>query len=264
MVKKLLIITMKRKYIFLVTIVLLSVSCKQKFNNSLSNFEMYKIDSLIIFDEKINEFIQPYKDSLESIMNKRIGINDHELAGYKPDSPLSSFVADILLQKGREFLSDVIDPEDNHPSISIINVRGLRTSLRKGEITVNNIIQIVPFDNLLVALLITGEIMEELFSHIANSYGDGIAGATCDLTSSGMNNIKINDKELNKDSLYWVFVSDYIAEGGDRYFILQNYIQKIEFTKKVNDLIVEYIQELNEKNIEINYVYNPRIKVVND
>lgn len=255
---------MKNIYIILISIVLLSVSCSQKINNTLVSFDIYQIDSLIIFDEKIDEYIKPYKDSLENIMNKRIGVNNHELRGYKPDSPLSSFVADIMLQKGREFLMKKIDNEDNHPSISIINVRGLRNSLKEGNITVNSIIKIMPFDNMIVALLLNGEIMEELFNHIAISGGDGIAGATCDLTSSGMKNILINGEKLQKDKLYWVFVSDYLAEGGDHYFVLQNATKSIVFNKKINDLIIEYIQELNDDNIAINYVNTIRINKLND
>jgi 2',3'-cyclic-nucleotide 2'-phosphodiesterase (5'-nucleotidase family) len=193
-------------------------------------------------------------------MNEVIGVNDHELIGYKPDSPLSGFVADIMLAKGRSLLAQQKEHQDNHPSISIINIRGLRTSLKKGNITVGNILKVMPFENLLVALLMTGNDMEELFELIAESNGDGIAGATCDLTASGMRNIKVNGESLNKDSLYWVFVSDYIADGGDHYSILQKYVKRIDFPKKINEIMIEYIQEQKD----INYTYDIRINKIDD
>jgi 2',3'-cyclic-nucleotide 2'-phosphodiesterase (5'-nucleotidase family) len=165
-----------------------------------------------------------------------------------------------MLQKGRELLSEQIDIQDNHLSMSIINIKGLRTDLRKGDITIGNILKVMPFENLLVALLMTGNDVEELFDHIAKSNGDGIAGATCDLTSIGMKNIKINGENLNKESLYWVFASDYIADGGDNYLILEKYVKKYTFPKKINTVMIEYVQEQKE----INYIYDVRINKIED
>jgi len=255
---------MVKKHLLLIAIVLLSVSCKQKFSSNFSHSEMYKIDSLIVIDEKIEAFIKPYRDSLDVIKNRIIGVNKTELKAYKPDSPLSGFVADIMLQKGRELLSEVIDTEENYPSISIINIKGLRTSLNKGNITVNNIVSVMPFDNKLNAILMKGEDLELVFQHIANSNGDGIAGATCDLTQSGMKNIKINNENLSSKNFYWVFVSDYLTDGGDHYFALQNHIKIIEFRNKINDILIEYIQNLTEKKIHVDYIHNIRINKIDN
>jgi len=145
-----------------------------------------------------------------------------------------------------------------------MNARGLRAPLKKGDVTIGDVIKIMPFDNVLYALLLNGETVDELFQFLSVRNGDGLAGATCDLTPEGMKNIRINGEELNKDGFYWVFVSNYLAEGGDRYFVLRNYEKKIESNLLIKELIVEYIQELTDKNMKIDYVHNVRINVISD
>ena len=254
------VISMKKVHLFLVSIILLSVSCRQPQSYSISAFHLLlQVTDSIIPDKDLEEFIRPYNDSLTSYLNRKIGVNEIELKSFKPDSPLSGLIADIMLEKGRELLLSVNESEYNLPSIAIINTGGVRAALKKGDVTIKNIYEILPFENVLVALLMTGEDMEDLFKHLARSHGDGLSGATCDFTTSGMENIMVNGEKFSKDKQYWVFAPDYLAAGGNRYVVFSKALKQIESDLKLREIVIEYINNLNDNNRPLCHIHNTRI-----
>ena len=246
---------MKKFYFLNVLILLLLCSCKQQPNYVLSNYALLQVNDSITYVQEFEKFIKPYRDSLESFMNREIGVNEVEIKSYKPDSPLSGFMADIMLQKGRNYLISINETNSNLPSIAIINTGGIRNAFKKGVVTVRTIYEIMPFENTLVALLMKGEDIEELFEHLARVNGDGLSGVTCDLTPTGMKNIIIDSDNFDSEKNYWVFVPDYLAEGGSGYFVFNKVLKKIESNIKIRDIVIEYIN--NEKTIH--YIHNTRI-----
>ena len=243
----------------LILAIILLVSCRQNYSHSLTSYENINISDSIVQDLSIEEFIACYRDSLEAEINVVIGKNREEMWSFKPESPLSSFVADIILNKGKEFLKEMNVPDADNPAIAVMNVRGLRTSLKTGDITVADIFQIMPFENSLTALFFKGEDMELVFEHIAKSNGDGLAGATCVLTSEGMKDIKIAGQPFDKEKYYWVFAPDYLADGGDRYSVFQNPLKKEVSSFKIRDLIIAHIKKQTALGLEIVPDFSTRI-----
>ena len=237
-------------FTLILTIILL-VSCRQNYSHNFTSQELIRVSDSIASDKSIEEFIKPYRDSLEAEVSVIIGKNREEMRSYKPESPLSSFVADILLSRGLEFLKENNVADADIPSIAVMNVRGLRTYLKPGDIIVNDIFEIMPFENNLTALYLSGEDVERLFEHIAKANGDGLAGATCSLTPEGMKDIKIAGKPLDKEKYYWAFTPDYLANGGDGYLILQNSSKVLESNFKIRDLIINHIKQQSTKGMEI-------------
>ena len=250
---------MLRFNITLILAIILTVSCRQNYSHSLASHENINISDSIVQDLEIEKFIAYYRDSLEAEINITIGKNREEMKSFKPESPLSSFAADILLDKGKELLKERNDPDADIPAIAIMNVRGLRAALKAGNITVSNIFEVMPFENKLTTLFLKGEDVELLFEHIAKSNGDGLAGATCVLTPEGMKDIKIAGQPLDKEKCYWVFAPDYLANGGDHYFILQNSLKTEASSLKVRDLIIDHIKKQTSLGLEISPDFSTRI-----
>ena len=250
---------MLRFNITLILAIILTVSCRQNYSHSLASHENINISDSIVQDLEIEKFIAYYRDSLEAEINIVIGKNREEMRSFKPESPLSSFVADIILDKGKELLKERNEPDADIPAIAIMNVRGLRASLKAGDITVSNIFQVMPFENKLTTLFLKGEDIELLFEHIAKSNGDGLAGATCVLTSEGMKDIKIAGQPFDKEKCYWVFAPDYLADGGDSYFVLQNSLKREVTSLRVRDLIIAHIKKQTSLGLEIIPDFSTRI-----
>lgn len=235
--------------LLLLVMTLLTGSCAPKLFHHIARQEQITIDSTSSIDSSIYKTIIPFRDSLNKIMDQPIGNSSHVLSSYKPESPLSNFVADLVLEAGINFIKT--HGEQQLPSVAVVNTKGLRAPLPQGTVTVGNIYEIMPFENSMVAVQLTGLQMQKLFDHMVSEEGDGLAGASFTMSPSQANEVLVNNKKLNDQNLYWVFTSDYIADGGDHYTILKESSNIIFSPFTIRNLIMKKVKELQKNNLQV-------------
>lgn len=243
----------------LITLSLFSnISCTHKtVEFKITDQKQIALSQYIEEDNHITNIIKPYRDSLNYIMNQVIGFSDDVLASYKPESPLTNFISDILLEYGQNILLN--NNLEKLPALAIVNSKGLRTVIPKGEVTVRNIYEVLPFENRLTILKLNGLQIQELCNHIVSEGGDGLAGATFTMAKNQANNIYINNQPLVENNYYWVIAPDYLAQGGDNYKILTQADKVIETDLKLRDIVIKKIKILNSDNTNLKSSKNSRI-----
>ncbi len=214
--------------------------------------------ALLILALLIGKTISPYRDSLNKIMDQPIGKSTHVLNSYKPESPLSNFVADLMLEAGINFIKE--HGEQQLPSVAVVNTKGLRAPLPQGVVTVGNIYEIMPFENSMVAVQLTGLQMQELFNHMVSEGGDGLSGASFIMSPPHAKEVLVGKEKLNDEQLYWVFTSDYIADGGDHYTIFGESDNIIYSPYTIRDLIMKKVQDLQRMDLSVDPSTLIRIK----
>jgi len=227
----------------------------------MESHQLLTIDGAIGTDSAIYKFIEPYRDSVKARMSEVIGFSEHHLVPEKPESALSSFVADLVLAEGIKFLAN--SGISDVPTISVINIRGLRAPLPEGEITIGHAFKLMPFENQMTAVKLNGSQMVELFNHIALSNGDGISGASFRLEGENASEILIAGNPLQADKNYWVITSDFVASGGDGYIIFQEGESKLVAPVKIRDIIIAGIRELHSRGEKVTGGQVQRIRVKN-
>ena len=235
----------------------ISTSCQHQEKPHFSSSEIIELDSSIAASPQIESYIAPLRDSVETIMNEIIGQTKKKMFPKKPGTALSNFIADLLRDAAKNEIRK--SNKGNLPLISVININGLRAPLPKGNITVGNIYSLMPFENQLVILKLSGEEITELFNHIGTSGGDGIAGATFTFRNQQVLNPKINENPLKNGQFYYVATSDYLASGGDHYTIFTKASEKHTSKHKIRDLIISHIRELTSQGIIINPTDEKRV-----
>lgn len=233
-------------YTLLITWFLFSVSCKTNFivtniytqNISVSE-EVNKLDSQLVLT------YLPYKKILEKDVARVISVSEIEMVKNKPESRLTNFLADELLNEAKkeaQNLSGSISPQ-----VSYFNYGGIRTSLPKGNITVGKIFELMPFENELVFLQIKGSQLQDFFDIIAEKGGDSVGGVRFVISNNKAKNVMVGGKSLLPDANYWVVTSDYIANGGDGLELFVQNIQLINSGKKIRDILIESLEEKHKK-----------------
>ncbi len=251
---------MKKRLVFIhiqiLLIVLIIHSC------AYSDYQVKETTSSVIQLEEthtslsiIDNYIEPYKDSLDAKMNKVIGQSAQKLTNGIPESLLSNFTSDLVLSESKTYCKTNELPL---PDVAIINHRGLRAIIDQGPITINNIYRLMPFENEIVLLSLNKTQLIELFNYMSTIGGDGMAGASFEILDKQAKNIKVNNVPLNKEK-YIVATSDYIANGGDNYNIFKEAESRTGTGIKLRDVIIEHIDGLNEKNILIDSKLDNRI-----
>ncbi len=249
-----------RQHLFIIILLTTTVfSCQSPGRPTLTNSRQNSIDSTIKSDSTISAYIVPLRDSVEAIMNEVIGTSPKKMFPEKPESPLSSFVADLLQETARQEIKNL--KKEQLPIITVINIRGLRAPLPNGRIQVKHIYALMPFENQMVILKMKGEDIKKLYQHMGESNGDGLSGGSFTFANKTVKNPQINGQPVKGDSLYYVVTSDYLATGGDHYTIFAKAIEQHESSHKIRDLIILHIRELHENGTSIPVPANTRIEM---
>ena len=118
-----------------------------------------------------------------------------------------------MLEKGNEYC---VKNNIREADICLLNNGGLRTTLPKGNITKGRIFELMPFENELVVLTISGEKTQGLFDFLARVNGMPLAGAEMGIDNKNPVSIIIGGEAFDPGKTYRVLTSDYLAEGGDK------------------------------------------------
>ncbi|MCU4174984.1 5'-nucleotidase C-terminal domain-containing protein [Carboxylicivirga sp. N1Y90] len=232
------------------------LSCNNNYRVKESSSQMTFITDSLATIPEIDKYIAPYTDSLEQEMNKVIGHCEQQLTKGMPESLLTNFTADLMLSSTNNFCSN--NPDFPSADIAIINYKGLRTAIEKGDIMVKNIFNLMPFENEIILVTLNKQQVIELFDFMASVGGDGLSGASFVIADKKATNIKVNNKALEEKN-YIIATSDYLANGGDHFTIFKDGAPNYNTKLKVRDVIIDHISDLHTKNISINSQLDKRI-----
>lgn len=200
------------------------------------------VDSTIAFDTQIDSIIAPYKQELDSSMNEAIGTAAHTLKNEvsRGETTLGNFVSDLILYQSRKKAKYEVH-------LALINTHGgLRAPINEGEITVRDIFELMPFDNEILLLRLSGKELLQVFNHNAKDCRNSISPATFEIEDKTAKNIKINGASIDTSAFYNLAISDYLANGGGGFDFLGDAPRK-SLRIKLRDMIIQHIKELSKE-----------------
>lgn len=246
---------------FLSSIVLLE-GCKDRYKVIKSNSRNEVVQRDFSTQDSLYDLVDPYKSKLTSKMSEVINQSVVDMEIGVPEGLLGDFVADLVLTSSRVISSNEID-------FSLLNNGGLRTPIMKGDVTRGMIYELMPFENELVVLTLSGEKVTELVSYIAaKTYGATnaksgvpVSGIRIRLAGGQVTDVMIGIRQFDPQKEYRVVTSDYLAQGGDDMTFFLNPIKTENLNVKLRDVILNYIINLASKDIKMNAALDGRIDI---
>lgn len=211
----------------------------------------YKADGVKVDDTAgdggLDSLIGPYRDSMEVQMDEVIGKANFALEKNSPESPLSNFAAEAAFLEGLKIGQNTraLGPNIMKRSFALLNFGGLRAPVSKGEITLGDLYELMPFDNTLVLLKLSPEKVRQMCTYLYNSDGQPVFNVTFKLTVEG-HEVSIGGEPYNFDQDVVVITSDYLADGGDKMDFLKNPMLKYDSGKFLRDVFIDYVKEKKE------------------
>lgn len=154
---------------------------------------------------------------------------------------------------------------ETQADVAVMQAGGIRASIPEGNITRQNIYSVLPFDNTVVLLEVTGadimKILENSFSlypQPSTSFLQ-IAGMTVKVNPEDSNRITevtINNQPLVENKTYKLATNNYIAEGGDNFTVLANLPVLAQYDT-IASVVCNYIQYYG---IQVESIYEKRIQ----
>ncbi len=165
----------------------------------------------VVADPAITEAIAPALAQVEKLQRRPLGVTNPRLLGrrYEAESALGSLLADALRELDRA-------------DVALLNSGGLRSDLRAGEVRYGDFYEVIPFDNTISTLTLTGEELLRLL-HVAYGARKGVfqqSGLKLTLSRCpGERRLQsatlANGKPIIAQGQYRVVMPDFLARGGD-------------------------------------------------
>ncbi len=188
-------------------------------------------------DTSVENYIAPYKARLDAKMNQVIGYAPEELTRGYGESTLGNFVTDLMQQQADIYYEGTVD-------VAVTTYGGLRNPIPKGDITIGNIYELMPFENELVIVKVTGQTLQKLFDLAAAKRIAFISNARYTMQGGRAFDIKIGNEPLQASKIYSVAVSDYLANGGDQMVFFKEGEKALVLGITVRDAILNHIKAL--------------------
>lgn len=209
-------------------------------------------------DKAIAAYIEPYKKKMDAEMNAVLIISENAMVKDLPESSLGNMVSDIVLKKASEKYNAKFGKKVD---MVLLNNGGLRTSFPKGEITKGKVFELMPFENEIVVLTLSGEKTQQLFDYIAHAKGMPVAGIKMGIKDTIPTNVLIGGIPFDNTKTYTVATSDYLSAGGDKMRFFNNPIKIDNVGYKLRDALIDYMVEENAKGNKLNSKKDGRIYI---
>lgn len=166
-----------------------------------------RLDSRV--DPAIEDIIAPYRPGVDSLMNLRVATSAVDLPSNS--MRLLNFLADYMKVRGNELVGDV--------DFGMINIGGVRRGLKAGDITEGQILMMLPFNNKIEVLNVSGKDLIENFNIMVGSGRGASVSSDIDVTydpaTKKCTEILLNGKPIDPNKTYRLATIDYLANGGD-------------------------------------------------
>ena len=161
------------------------------------------------------------------------------------ECPMGNLVADAMLDRVK----------DQGVQIAIQNGGGLRSSIDAGEVTMGEVLSVLPFQNTLSTFQVTGaQILAALENGVSQvEEGAGrfpqVAGMsfTVDLTQvpgSRISNVMVGDAPLDPQATYGAVSNNYVRNGGDGYRMFRDAMNAYDYGPDLADVTAEFLAKV--------------------
>jgi 5'-nucleotidase len=186
---------------------------------------------------------------LDKIRNRVVaetatGINGNRAQCRLRECEMGTLVADAMLAR----------VANQGIEVAITNGGGLRASIDAGDVTMGEVLTVLPFQNTLSTFRITGAQLLDALEHGVSEIGQGdgrfpqVAGARFKIDVTAPKGSRIKDllvagEPLDPDRLYSVVSNNFLRGGGDGYAIFKDAQDAYDFGPDVADVLAEYLAQ---------------------
>ena len=223
------------------------VSCEKQGKVVSSETEMCPIDERLdaIQDSNYLNELAPIRGMLDSLLGEKLAVAPVAIEPKRPEGTMNNWASDALLAKARQYYPN------GDVDMAVVNYGGIRCSWEPGDITIRHIYQLMPFENELGVLTMTGKDILELCQVFAMTGGEGVAGLRMSAEDKQLIDATIGGKEIVPEAVYHVATSDYLSAGSDKLTPLANHIEMWKPGLVIRDLYIEYAREQGTVTAEV-------------
>ncbi|MGR3540889.1 MAG: bifunctional metallophosphatase/5'-nucleotidase [Hasllibacter sp.] len=206
------------------------------------------LDASVAEDEAAVARMDELAAPLEELRNMPVGEAAEAIEGAREvcraqECAMGNLVADAMLDR----------VADQGVQIAIQNGGGLRASIDSGEVTMGEVLTVLPFQNTLSTFEVTGQDVIDALENGVSQVADGagrfpqVAGMayTADLSmepGSRITEVTVGGEAIDPEATYLAVSNNYVRNGGDGYSMFEDAANAYDFGPDLADVTAEYIE----------------------
>lgn len=207
------------------------------------------IDSTVEENAEAKARIAELATPLEEIRNRVVAETAGLLTGDRAvcramECDMGNLIADAMLAR----------VADQGVVIALQNSGGIRADIDAGEVTMGEVLTVLPFQNTLSTFEITGLALMQALENAASQHEEGsgrflqVAGMTfaVDLNKEPglrISDVMIGDAPLDMDATYAAVSNNFVRNGGDGFDMFRDAANAYDFGPDLADVVAEYLAE---------------------
>jgi 2',3'-cyclic-nucleotide 2'-phosphodiesterase (5'-nucleotidase family) len=238
---------LRGRFLLLFSLLLFISACtgtKSTLTMSGSSDVYYNIDESLAPDPEIAVLIAPYLTAMRTRMNHVIAYAETNMERGQPEGILGNMSADILRFRAVRELGKQVE-------IAVINNGGLRVPIAQGNVTVGSIYELMPFENTISVLTLSGSQVLTLANQIAEYGGQPVSGIRFRIENGEAKDILINYQPLDLNRTYLVATNNFMADGGETLSVLWEPLDRVDLPVLIRQAMIEYIRMKRNLNYEL-------------
>ncbi|MFC4601418.1 5'-nucleotidase C-terminal domain-containing protein [Cohnella hongkongensis] len=201
-------------------------------------------------EASISAIIQKVKDDQLSVLSEVVGSTKVHLQGEREfvrtsETNLGNLITDAMLA-------------ESGADVALTNGGGIRASIPAGDITVGQVITVLPFGNYIQTKRVKGSDLLAALELGVGSYPESlggfphVAGMTFTFDESKpagqrVQSVLVGGKPLDRNETYLLATNDFMAAGGDNYTMFKDYPIENDFAS-LEEAVIQYVRSAGELN----------------
>lgn len=191
-------------------------------------------------DPGLEALVAPFRARMGEEIRQVIGEAEVPLAKALPEGTLGNFATDAMLWAARRATTEPVH-------MALTNNGGLRVPIAPGPITVGQMFELMPFENMLSVLTLSGAQVQELADELAGRRGEPIAGFSFRIVNSGEDRVardlRVGGAPLDTLAEYRLVTNDYLANGGESLGPFLDPVGREDLPILLRDAFIAYVRE---------------------
>ncbi len=211
------------------------------------------VDAAILANEEVAARIAEAAAPLDEIRNMVVAEASAAIEGDRSvcravECPMGNLVTDAMLDR----------VADQGIQIAITNGGGLRASIDSGEVTMGEVLTVLPFQNTLSTFQVTGATIVEALENGVSQIEEGagrfpqVSGLKYTFDVSQEPGSRVSDVmvmeggawvAIDADTVYGVVSNNFVRNGGDGYGMFRDAMNAYDFGPDLADVTAEYLAQ---------------------
>ena len=235
----------KIKHFVIFTTFCLIASCKPEEStvNKIDGKQII-IDSSLAKETKIDSFILPYYNRINTILDSTLAYAPKVLTkdDGQYNTSAGNLMADMLLEQSNPIFKSRTGKEVD---FVLFNHGGIRSIISKGNVSARTAYEVMPFENGITVVELSGESVLELAAFIINSgRAHPVSGIQIIVDKNEkVKELKIQGKPFDMNRNYYVATSSYLVTGGDNMGFFKNGVSFTDIDYFIRNAIIDYFKK---------------------